>query len=111
MADRDNQGRFLPGNPGSPGRPKRETEQAILNAISNALSPEEITAAIREALALARAQKSARGIVAIIELCSAYSIGKPVARIETNGSNVIEEALEHWRVMKAKALEDMGVKE
>src|SRR5690349_17781241 len=103
MADRDNAGRFQPGhNQPGPGRPKRETEAAILTAITDALSPEEITEAIKEALRLAKEQKSARGIVAVIELAAAYGIGKPLQRVERGNTNAITEAMARWREMQAE---------
>jgi len=100
---RDPSGRFLVGNPGGPGRPKKETERMILDAITNALSPQEIENAIREGLRLAIEQKSTRGIVAILELAAGYSIGRPTVRVESNGSNVIEEAMQSWIAMKQQA--------
>ncbi len=108
---RDPSGRFLPGNSGGPGRPKREVEESILNAIRSALSPAEIEGAIRIGLQLAIEQKSTRGIVAILELAAGYSIGKPIQRTESDGNNAMAEAMENWKVMKAKALADMGLKE
>jgi len=101
---RDQSGRFVAGHaPTSPGRPKREQERMILDAIANALSPAEIEFAIREGLRLAIEQKSTRGIVSVLELCAAYSIGRPVARSESNGSDAIEEAMLRWVEMKKQA--------
>jgi hypothetical protein len=98
MSDRDERGRLLPGHssPG-PGRPKRETETAILNAITSALSPAQITDAIQTALDLAIEQKSPRGIVAVLELAAGYGIGKPIARTETTQGDPISAALEEMR--------------
>ena len=100
---RDPSGRFLPGNSGGPGRPKRETEEAILNAIRSALSPAEIEGAIRIGLQLAIEQKSTRGIVAILELAASYSIGRPVVRLESNGSSRMEEDMQRWIELKKQA--------
>jgi len=98
--DRDERGRLLPGHhqPG-PGRPKRETEQAILQAITEALDPATIKAALIEALQIAREQRSPRAIVAVLELAAGYGVGKPVARIHTQETNPIAEALAAMRAM------------
>ena len=98
MSDRDERGRLLPGHhsPG-PGRPKRETETAILNAITSALSPAQITEAIQTALDLAIEQKSPRGIVAVLELAAGYGIGKPIARTEKTEGDPISAAIEAWK--------------
>jgi hypothetical protein len=82
-------GQFVPGHrqPG-PGRPKREREEAVLAAISDALSPEEIKNAITTALDLAIEQKSPRGIVAVLELCSGYAVGKPVQRVQQSSGGL-----------------------
>jgi len=103
--DRDERGRLLPGHhqPG-PGRPKRETEQAILQAITEALDPATIKAAIIEALQIAREQRSPRAIVAVLELAAGYGVGKPVARIHTQETNPIAEALEAMRAMHFRGL-------
>lgn len=101
---RDQSGRFVAGHaPTSPGRPKREQERMILDAITNALSAEEIEGAIRIALELAIQQKSTRGIVSVLELCAAYAIGRPTVRVESNNSNVIEESMQRWIEMKKQA--------
>lgn len=82
-------GQFVPGHkqPG-PGRPKREREEAVLAAISDALSPEEIKNAIMTALDLAIEQKSPRGIVAVLELAAGYAVGKPVQRVQQSAGGL-----------------------
>jgi hypothetical protein len=81
--DRDEAGRWKPGHAfKSPGRPKKETEAAILSAISNAFSEQEITFYLQEAMRLAIEMKSPRAIVAVIELQAAYGLGRPTVRIE-----------------------------
>ena len=93
-AGRDpNNGRFTPGNPGGPGRPRREKEAAILAAISDALSPAEITKALRDALDIATETRSARGIIAVLELAAGYGIGKPVQRTERTEGDPISAAI------------------
>ena len=84
-------GQFVPGHrqPG-PGRPKREREEAVLNAITEALTPERIREAIETALDLAIEQKSPRGIVAVLELCSGYAVGKPVQRVQQSSGGLAE---------------------
>ena len=105
MSDRDEKGRLLPGHsqPG-PGRPKRETEQAILHAITSALSPAEITSAIKTALDLAIEQKSARGIIAVLELAAGYGIGKPTVRVEQIDDNPMTEKFEEWKRARLEAV-------
>jgi len=95
---------FQLGGPGGPGRPKRETERAVLDAITNALSPEDIADAIREGLRLAIMQKSTRGIVALLSLVADHSVGRPVARTVYADTSVIEEAMQSWIQMKQQAI-------
>jgi hypothetical protein len=79
-----NTGRLLPGHPGLPGagRPAREREKAVLDAIRDAIPPEEIKANLRKALEIAIEQKSARGIIAVLEFAAGYAVGKPVQRVD-----------------------------
>lgn len=92
--DRDERGHFLPGHGvRSPGRPKREVERAILDGLTSALSQEEITQLIKDAVILAKEQKSARGIVAVLALVAGYGIGTPVQRSDTTDSNAMDDAI------------------
>ncbi len=104
--DRDERGRLLPGHssPG-PGRPKKETERAILDAITSALSPAQITEAIQTALEIAIETRSARGIVAVVELQAAYGIGKPTIRVEKTEGEPISAAIEEMRRIYMEAAE------
>lgn len=82
---------FKPGNPGGPGRPKKsEQETATLLAIKAAFTPAELTDYLRDALAIAKAQQSARGMIAVLEFVANYVIGKPIQRIETQSSGLME---------------------
>ncbi len=47
--DRDNRGRFAPGNPGGPGRPPGHREQ-LRRATEEAITPEHVAALMRRAL-------------------------------------------------------------
>lgn len=98
MADRDENGQFLPGHTlKSPGRPRKEQELAVLHAITSALTPEEIKDAVVKALTIAINQNSARGIVAVLELLTSYAVGKPTQRLQVTGQDTLADVLEQLR--------------
>lgn len=78
---RDEKGRFKPGYSGGPGRPKKAVEDAYLNAILDALPPEELTALIRKL----REEDGWRPKAFAAELVAHYGLGKPVQRVYTTG--------------------------
>jgi hypothetical protein len=88
--DRDDRGRFAPGNNAGVGhgRPRRSQEEAMLAAIKSSMPPERIEATIAEALEIARATNSWRGIMAVVEFAASYSLGKPIARIEQGSGGI-----------------------
>jgi hypothetical protein len=71
-ADRDANGRFLPGHPGGPGRPRRAIEADYLAALSDAVPMEEwrriVGTAIDQAIA---------GDAKAREWVASYLMGKP----------------------------------
>jgi len=89
-------GKFAPGNQAGVGhgRPKRSQEEAMLTAIKATMPPERIEATINEALEIARSTNSWRGIMAVVEFSAAYSLGKPIARIEQNSGGLMQLAEE-----------------
>lgn len=86
---RDEHGRFLPGSaqPGA-GRKPKAVEKAYVDAIRNAVPPEELEALIKEALESARSTKSWRGLVEVVELVMAYGAGKPQQKIVQSDGNL-----------------------
>lgn len=93
--DRDERGYFLPGHGvKSPGRPKRESELAMLNAITSTFTPDEVTKLLKDALDIAKEQKSARGMVAILEFIADRTLGKPTIRVEHGDTNAIDDAID-----------------
>jgi hypothetical protein len=60
----------------------------MLASIRASMPPERIEATIAEALEIARATNSWRGIMAVVEFSAAYSLGKPIARIEQGGGGI-----------------------
>lgn len=89
----------MPGNRAGVGhgRPPKERERAILDAIANAFAPEEITLALREALKIAWEQKSARGMVSVLEVAAHYGVGKPVQRADLVGDDELTSILAQLR--------------
>lgn len=80
---------WQPGQSGNPnGRPTKARELAILDAITNAFTPEEITSSLKEAMKIAKDKDSARGIVAVLEFMADRAVGKPVQRIETDSGGL-----------------------
>lgn len=92
---RDDSGRWLPGVSGNPrGRPGKAWEEANINAMASAFSPEEKQQFLRQAVQLAIAQQSPRGIVAVLSYIDDRVGGKPVQRVqqESGGlASVLEE--------------------
>ena len=88
-AGRDEHGRFLPGSaqPGA-GRKPKAVERAYIDAVRNAVPPDELESLIKEALESARSTKSWRGIVEVVELVMAYGAGKPQQKVVTQDGNL-----------------------
>ena len=73
-SSRDDNGRFLPGNPGGPGRPRRQTEGEYLRAVQRACSLEDVAAIAARAVSQARG-----GDARAREWLSRYLLGIPGA--------------------------------
>lgn len=88
LSERDQHGRFEPGNSGGPGRPKRAVEKEYLAVISETCSVEEWRAIVELAVKQAKnGQEKAR------EWLASYLVGKPAAIAPTlNGLAVAELA-------------------
>ena len=87
---------WKPGQSGNPaGRKSRQYEKDMLDAIKNVLTPENIEFYLSKALELAIDQKSARGILATLELGLAYGAGKPVQQVvrDTGKTELLQELL------------------
>lgn len=82
---------WKPGQSGNPnGRPKKAQELAILDAITAAFTPEQITEHLHQAMQIALEKKSARGIVAVLEFMADRTIGKPIQRVEQTGGGLAD---------------------
>ena len=82
MAERDNKGRFLPGNKASPGRAKRAIEVDFHNILLDAVSATDWTKIVAKAVKDAIAgDKYAREFVAN------YTIGKPPQILELRAAD------------------------
>ena len=68
--ERDEAGKFAPGNSGGPGRPRRATERTYLLALSDALTLEDWKAIVRRAVEDAR-----NGDAKSREWLSRYALG------------------------------------
>ena len=88
-AGRDEHGRFLPGSaqPGA-GRKPKAVERAYVDAVKEALPPDEIANILTEALELARETRSWRGMVEVAQLALAYGAGKPMQKVVTQDGNL-----------------------
>ncbi len=80
-------GKFAPGN-SSGGRKPKAVEKAYLDAVRDALPPEEIAALLKEALNLARDTRSWRGMAEVISIALAYGAGKPTQKMVTSDGNL-----------------------
>ena len=93
---RDERGRLLPGSTlNGAGRKSRQYERDMIEAVKNVLTPENIEFYLNKALELAIDQKSARGILATLELGLAYGAGKPVQQVvrDTGKTELLQELL------------------
>ena len=78
MADRDANGRFLPGHKlGGPGRGPRTKEEKYLNKFQNSVPLGRFGDVSEKLLEIALA-----GDVRAIKLLYAYAMGQPTARVE-----------------------------
>jgi hypothetical protein len=94
MADRDESGRFLPGNPGGPGRPPKARNLAYVDAVIRALPPEQLGALLAEMVEFAETTQSWRGKLAAVRLALEYAVGKPTQRVEQQSSTqALEDVL------------------
>lgn len=89
----ENRGRWYAGmpSPNPKGRPTKAKEQATLSAITNAIPPEKIAGIIE---GLINHPTSWRAQQAGLELHLAYTLGKPVQRIQQSEgglSSVLDE--------------------
>lgn len=69
--DRDQRGRFLPGNPGGPGNPHAGKVARLRTAMLEAITPEDVNAAI-----MALAAKAREGDVAACRELLDRAVGK-----------------------------------
>ncbi len=91
IGGRDSSGRFIPGHSIKGGRPSKAKELATLNAVTSAIPPEKIAGIIE---GLINHPTSWRAQQAGLELHLAYTLGKPVQRIQQSEgglSSVLEE--------------------
>ncbi len=86
--DRDETGRFLPGNSGSPGRPRRQTEAAYLHATLSACSVEMWGKIVDRAVADALG-----GDAKAREWLATYLIGKSAAVAPSATEALVAELL------------------
>jgi hypothetical protein len=82
-------GQILPGTviPGV-GRKPKAVEKAYLDAIRNALPPEQMESVIAEALQLARDTRSWRGLLEVVQFAASYGAGKPTQKMVTTDGNL-----------------------
>lgn len=86
---RDERGRFLKGvvNP-SPGRPHRAHEQEIINSLRAWMTGDELVEKLKRAMELAEGSKSARGMLAVVEVVLDRLMGKPAVTVNAGESGL-----------------------
>jgi len=99
MADQDERGRFLPGNRAALGvvRSARQQQRAIMEAIEEDGSPENIKYGLGQLRMLAEKYGSWKAWEAYLKLSLAYQLGNPTIKVERVENDPISEALEELR--------------
>lgn len=90
LTHRDENGRFLPGNPGSPGRKPRATEQEYLSELKQTFPPDVLAAKLKRALEMAEQQNSPRAMATVAELILSYTLGKPKQSLQVSSGDSAE---------------------
>ena len=91
MADRDKNGRFLPGKSGNPaGRNKRAEEDRFLDVIRSAVTEEMLSAAWA-----AVGKKAGRGDTAAAKLLFSYLHGNPDQAIDLRQDGRLEISINY----------------
>lgn len=101
---RNERGRFLPGYTANPlGKPRKAPEHAgFLAAINRTMPPNRVESLLEQAIAISMSTHSWRGIVAVLEFCANYQVGKPIQRsITANATSALTEVLESLRIVDA----------
>lgn len=82
---RDENGRFIAGNPGSPGRPKRQTEVDYLSIMEECLTVAKWRQIVNAAIELA-----IKGDARSRRWISDYCLGRPAQIIELRGAEQMQ---------------------
>lgn len=99
MADKDERGRFLPGNRASVGiqRNPKVARREAQEAIERAAPGEKIEAALNRMHDLAAQYGSWKAYEAWLTMVLAYQLGKPTIKIERVEGDPISAALEEMK--------------
>jgi len=101
MPDKDERGRFLPGNRAAAGvtRSAREQQRAIMEALQEEGSPENIVEGLQALKACAIKFNSWKAWESYVTLLLNYQMGKPTIRVERVEGDPISAALEQMKQM------------
>lgn len=104
MSDKDERGRFLPGNRASVGiqRNPKQARREAQEAIERAAPGEKIEAALNRMHDLAAQYGSWKAYEAWLTMVLAYQLGKPTIKIERVEGDPISAALEELRRIHAE---------
>jgi hypothetical protein len=58
----------------------------MLDAITDAISPDELRSIIQEAISIARSTQSARGLLAVAEFVADRTLGRPAVKLQTTNT-------------------------
>lgn len=82
MAERDENGKFVKGNPGGPGRPKKEREMKFYDLTLSTVTFDDWKEIIKKAVIQAK-----RGDGVARKWLADYIMGPPVQRLESTGAD------------------------
>jgi hypothetical protein len=104
MPDKDERGRFLPGNRAAAGvtRSAREQQRAIMEALQEEGSPDNILYGLQQLKGCAEKFNSWKAWEAYVTLLLSYQLGKPTIRVERVECDPISAELEELRRIHAE---------
>lgn len=98
---RDDRGRFAPGNKGGPGRPPLSDELALIEGIRQAVTAERVAEVMDKLFAMGMNKRYPN--VRALELWLSYAIGKPQNKIDVTSDGEPIQRISMIEIVKTAA--------